>query len=104
VSMGRCVAHFSLAARVFFQWQGPVGCFALAHFDFSCGTPVRMLDVTAGGAGDVGAAFVDVSLAANRALIEAVFTKSPAGREVPAATRDAIAAHPEKTSSCAASN
>lgn len=82
---------------------GPVGCFALADFDFSCGTPVRMLDVTAGGAGDVGT-FVDYRLAANRALIEVSFTKSPAGRAVSATTRDRIAAHPEKTSSCAASD
>jgi choloylglycine hydrolase len=77
---------------------------ALAGFDFSCGTPVKMFDVTAGGAGDVGAAFVDYSAAANRALIEASFTKTPFLREVPAAARGLLAAHPGATSSCSAPN
>jgi hypothetical protein len=76
----------------------------LAGFDFSCGTPVKMLDVTAGGAGDVSAAFVDYSAGANRALIESAFTKTPFLREVPAGARDAMAAHPETTSSCAAAS
>jgi penicillin V acylase-like amidase (Ntn superfamily) len=78
--------------------------FALAGFDFSCAAPVKLLDVTAGGAGDVGAAFADYSLAANRALIEATFTKTPFLQGIPAAARDAAAAHPEATSSCAAAN
>jgi hypothetical protein len=76
----------------------------LAGFDFSCGTPVKMLDVTAGGAGDVGAAFVDYSVDANRALIQSAFTKTPFLREVPVPARDALAAHPGTTSSCAAPN
>ena len=77
---------------------------ALAGFDFSCGTPVKMLDVTAGEAGDVGAAFVTYGLAANRALIEAAFTQTPFLREVPTSERDALAAHSGTTSSCTASN
>jgi len=98
---------YDLSAReVYFKTEGnqAIRRFALADFDFSCSAPVRMLDVTLAGAGDVSAAFVDYSLAANRAVIEAAFTKTPAGREVPAAARDAIAAHPGKTSSCAAPN
>jgi penicillin V acylase-like amidase (Ntn superfamily) len=73
---------------------------ALAGLDFSCATPVRMLDVTAAGAGDVGPALADYSAAANRALIESAFTKTPFLKEVPAAARDALAAHPGATSSC----
>jgi penicillin V acylase-like amidase (Ntn superfamily) len=96
---------YSLSAgEVYFRTEGnrAIRRFALAGFDFSCGTPVKMLDVTAGGAGDVGAAFVDYSMAANRALIESGFTKTPFLRDVPAAARDALAAHPGSTSSCAA--
>ena len=63
-----------------------------------------MLDVTAGNAGDVGAAFVDYSVAANRALIESAFTKTPFLQDVPAAARDAMARHPGTTSSYAAAN
>lgn len=90
--------------EVYFRTDGnrAIRRVALAGFDFSCVTPVKMLDVTAGAAGDVGAAFVDYSLAANRALIESGFTQTPFLRAVPAAAKGALAAHPGTTSSCAA--
>jgi len=49
------------AGEVYFRTEGnrAIRRLALAGFHFSCGTPVKMLDVTAGSAGDVGAAFVD---------------------------------------------
>jgi len=92
------------AGEVYFRTEGnrPIRRLGLAGFDFSCVTSVKMLDVTAGDAGDVGAAFVDYSVAANRALIESAFTQTPFLREVPAAARDTMAAHPGTTSSCAA--
>ena len=94
------------AGEVYFRTEGnrAIRRVALAGFDFSCGTPVKMLDVTAGGAGDVGAAFLDYRLATNLALIESAFSKTPFLREVPAAARDALAAHSGTTSSCAAPN
>jgi penicillin V acylase-like amidase (Ntn superfamily) len=94
------------AGEVYFRTEGnpAIRRFALAGFDFSCGTPVKMLDVTAGSAGDVSAAFVDYSVAANRALIESAFTKTPFLRDVPAAARDAMAVHPGTTSTCAVAN
>jgi len=75
---------------------------ALSGFDFSCGTPVRMRDVAAAGAGDVTRDFTDYTPAANRALIEATFTKTEFLRGISAEARDAAAAHPGATSSCAA--
>ena len=98
---------YDLSTReVYFRTEGnrAIRRVALAGLDFSCGTPVKMLDLTAGGAGDVSAAFVDYSEAANRALIESAFTKTPFLREVPAAARDAMAANPGTTSSCAAAS
>jgi penicillin V acylase-like amidase (Ntn superfamily) len=94
------------AGEVQFRSEGnrAIRRLALSGFDLACGTPVKMLDVTAGGAGDVSAAFADYTEAANRALIEESFTKTPFLREVPAAARDAMAAHPGTTSSCAPSN
>jgi hypothetical protein len=94
------------AGEAYFKTEGnrAMQRVALAGFDFACGTPVKMLDVTAAGAGDVGAAFVDYSVTANRALIEASFTQTPFLRAVPAEVRDAVAAHPGATSSCAAPN
>jgi len=63
-----------------------------------------MLDVTAGGEGKVGAAFVEYSAVANRALIESSFTKTPFLQGIPASARDALAAHPGTTSTCATPN
>jgi choloylglycine hydrolase len=70
--------------------------FGLARLDFSCATPVRMLDVIAAGAGDVEPAFTDYTRAANRALIEAAFGVTPFLKDIPAAGKDALAAHPER--------
>jgi len=90
------------AGEVHFRTQGnqAIRHIALAKLDFSCAMPVRMLDITAGSAGDVGAAFVDYSTSAMRALMEATFSKTPFLQSVPAVARDAAAAHPEVTSSC----
>ena len=68
-------------------------------FDFSCRTPVQMLDVTAPGSGDVGPVFVDYTRAANRALLEASYAKTPflQGRS----DAEKVAAHADATSSCA---
>ena len=48
----------------------------------------------------MGAAFVDYSTSGMRAVMEATFSKTPFLQSVPAAARDAAAAHPEVTSSC----
>ena len=94
---------YDLSAReVHFRTEGnqAIRRLALAGLDFSCATPVKMLDVTTGGAGDVRAALVDYTLVANRALIESSFTKTPFLKAVPATAQDALAAHPSATSSC----
>jgi penicillin V acylase-like amidase (Ntn superfamily) len=97
------VVYDMSAREVHFRTEGnqAIRRLALAGLDFSCATPVKMLDVTAGGAGDVDAALADYTMAANRALIESSFAKTPFLREVPAAVKDALAAHPSVTSSCA---
>jgi penicillin V acylase-like amidase (Ntn superfamily) len=95
---------YDLGAReVHFRTEGnqAIRRLALAGLDFSCSAPVKMLDVTHGGAGDVAGALVDYTMAANRTLIESAFTQTPFLRDVPAATKDALAAHPSMTSSCA---
>ena len=94
---------YDLRAReVHFRTDGnqAIRRLALAGLDFSCATPVKMLDATIGRAGDVGGALLDYTTVANRALIESAFTKTPFLREVPAATKDTLAAHPSATSSC----
>jgi penicillin V acylase-like amidase (Ntn superfamily) len=67
-------------------------------FDLSCRTPVQMLDVTAPGSGDVATGFVDYTRAANRALLEVSYAKTPflQGRS----DAEKVAAHADATSSC----
>jgi hypothetical protein len=93
------------AGEVHFRTQGnqAIRRISLARLDFSCATPVRMLDVTAGTAGDVGSTFVDYSTTRMRALMEATFSKTPFLQSVPPDARDAVAAHPAATSSCSPS-
>jgi len=97
------VVYDMTAREVHFRTDGnqAIRRLALAGLDFSCAAPVKMLDVTRGAAGDVGGALVDYTMAANRALIESAFRKTPFLREVPAAAKDALAAYPSVTSSCA---
>jgi penicillin V acylase-like amidase (Ntn superfamily) len=94
---------YDLRAReVHFRTDGnqAIRRLALAGLDFSCGAPVKMLDIASGSAGDVGGVLLDYTAAANRTLIESAFTKTPFLREVPSATKDTLAAHPSVTSSC----
>ncbi|MBI3448892.1 MAG: linear amide C-N hydrolase [Acidobacteria bacterium] len=76
---------------------------SLGAFDLSCVTPVQMLDVTARGSGDVRAQFRDYTRAANRALIEASFAKTPFLKETPVSREDALAAFPDEASTCSLS-
>lgn len=72
--------------------------FNLKSFDFSCASPVKMLDVNADLEGDVAASFTAYTLAANRKLIESSFSGVNFLRNVPASEREAIARQPEKGS------
>ena len=75
--------------------------FKVQSFDFSCRTPMKMLDVTAPGSGDVAAAFVDYSRAANRDLVNAAYTKTPLLRGTSDTERTSAADHADATSACA---
>jgi penicillin V acylase-like amidase (Ntn superfamily) len=69
-------------------------------FDLSCRTPVQILDVTAPGSGDVTPAFVDYTRAANHALLEASYAKTPFLQGRSDTEKAAAAAHADATSSC----
>lgn len=70
----------------------------LTDFDFSCRTPVKILDITASGSGNMRDAFVNYSRMANRALVEVAL------RLETSAFKDSLADHAGKTSSCRAMN
>jgi choloylglycine hydrolase len=65
---------------------------ALAAFDLSCRTPVRVSDV------DADPRFADYSPRANRASIEKAYRGVDFLRDTPASEIDAAAAHPDTTS------
>lgn len=73
----------------------------MAGLDFSCPTPVKVLDVTAPGSGDVTRDFADYTRAMNHALMESSLRQTPRLGNVPAPAIAAAAAHPDATSTCA---
>ena len=91
------------ASKVYFRTyiNEAIRRFTVTSFDFSCRTPMKMLDVTAPGSGDVAAAFLDYSRAANRALLEASYTKTPFLSGKSETERTASADHADATSACA---
>jgi len=95
---------YDLAARVvhFRTDSNPeIRRLALGGLDFACEGTVRMFDVTAAGSGDVAGRLRPYTRAANRALIEASFGRTPFLKDRSGAEKDAAAAHPDRTSTCA---
>ncbi len=69
----------------------------LDTLDFSCSTPVRVVDVNARFAGDALTKLVDYTAATNRTLVRTAFSKTEFLRETPASEIDALASYPEAT-------
>ena len=72
----------------------------LKSFDFSCKTPVKVLDVQTDLSGDVTKNFIDYTQQINRKLIENTFRKAyliPALSGMPEKALDAISRYPETT-------
>jgi choloylglycine hydrolase len=70
---------------------------SLAAFDFSCGSPVKVLAVDA-GEGDVARRFTDYTPEANRGLVAAAFRQTAFLANLPPEEVAATARHPETTS------
>jgi choloylglycine hydrolase len=72
----------------------------LKSFDFTCKTPVKVLDVQTDLSGDVTKNFIDYTQQINRKLIENTFRKAyliPALSGMPEKALDAISRYPETT-------
>jgi choloylglycine hydrolase len=67
----------------------------LAAFDFSCQTPVQILDVTANLSGDVSGKFDDYTQQLNRDLIQKAFTQTVFFPKYSPEQLDALANYPE---------
>jgi len=66
--------------------------------DFSCQTPVRVVDLNADYTGDLSKVLVNYSLDANRKLVRAAFSETEFLRDTPAEEIDGLARYPEATS------
>jgi len=73
--------------------NGDIRYFDMNSFDFSCLTPVKVLDVQADLSGNVADDFIDYTYEINRDLIEKVY----AGYDYTDETLDALAYYPETT-------
>jgi choloylglycine hydrolase len=91
------------ASEVYFKndTNGAIRRLSLTSFDFSCRTPMKMIDVAKTGSGDVSTSFVDYSPAANRTVTEAAYARTPFFRGVLETERTALADHADRTSACA---
>lgn len=65
------------------------------NFDYVCGSAVRMFDINKQESGDVGGKFIDYTRKANRDLIERSFSGTDFLKNIPAASREALAQFPE---------
>jgi len=65
----------------------------LKQFDFSCKSPVQVIDIDA-GSGDISKAFQAYTVEANRTLIGITFEKTSFLKIIPSQVLDAIAAYP----------
>jgi len=66
----------------------------MKEIDFSCKSPVMMVDINA-GSGNIAQSFQPYSMQANRKLIADAFGKTDFLKGIPAQTIDAIAAYPD---------
>jgi penicillin V acylase-like amidase (Ntn superfamily) len=70
----------------------------LKAVDFSCSTPVKVLDLDADVQGDVARHLVPYTRELNRELVTASFRKTPFLTDVPAAEIERVARYPESAS------
>jgi len=72
--------------------------FSLKSFDFSCATPVKVLDVKSGLPGDITTKFIDYTYQINRNLIRDAFRETYFLRHIPDRDLDMRSRYPESTS------
>lgn len=72
-----------------------------AKFDFSCATPVKVLNTNAPQSGDVSQRFIKYSTSINRNLVEQSYRNTPFLTNTPETEIDLVSKHPE-TFSCVA--
>jgi choloylglycine hydrolase len=87
------------AKRVYFRtFDNPLVRYVdVGFFDFSCGTPVQILDINADIEGDTGGRFEPYTRRANFELIKKAYESTDFLKDNPASEMEALAGYPETT-------
>jgi choloylglycine hydrolase len=85
--------------QVSFRTRGNPGTrrIDLGRLDFSCATPVRIIDIDADLSGDITDLLLPYTLEANRALVDSAFAKTPFLADTPPSVLEYLAQYPEST-------
>ena len=94
------------ARRIYLQTQrNPQRRYIDLHaLDFSCTTPVQVLDINAAGRGDITSTFQAYDESLNRELIGQAYGKTPFLANMPSRRLDGIARYPEAATRCTLMN
>jgi choloylglycine hydrolase len=96
------IVYDDTSKHVFFNTRAnsKVRTLDLAKFDFSCSTPMKMMDINAAGSGDVSGAMLNYNEAGNRMLLQAAMSETRLTSSLPSSVMEAIARHAE-SATCA---
>jgi choloylglycine hydrolase len=85
--------------RVWYRTQGnrDIRMIDMTRLDFSCDSPVLVLDIDAGEAGDVTGSLERYTYETNRALVGRAFSKTSFLTDTPASVLDLLSRYPETT-------
>jgi choloylglycine hydrolase len=67
------------------------------HFDFSCSTPVKVINLNTSFSGDITKKLINYQTQINRVLVTESILNTPMFVDVPASVIEALALHPEST-------
>lgn len=83
--------------RVYFRTRsnGNIRFFEFGEFDFSCGSPVEILDMSLEGEGDVTGNFIDYTFEANIDLIHRTFAETDFLKNIPEEAMQSLARYPD---------
>lgn len=91
------IVYDDTSKHVFFNTRAnsKVRTLDLAKFDFSCATPMKMMDINASGSGDVSNAMLDYNAEGNRMLLQAAMRETSLTSSLPPSVTEAVARHAE---------
>lgn len=95
------IVYYDTSKHVFFNTRAntKLRTIDFSKLDFSCATPMKMMDINASGSGDVSNSMLNYSEEGNRILLRAAMRETSLTSSLPPAVTDAVARHAE-TATC----